>query len=160
MEDKEESQNFVCGSYTSLFKSTPLTGPIVDKKGNVLGKHSGIEHFTIGQRKGLRLANKEPLYVLGIKAGGNAVIVGEKDELYTGSQTVVDLNWIAIECLDNPMEVKARIRNAHQGYDAVISTQGHGKVVVEYKEPQIGVAPGQAIVFYDKDMVVGGGIVE
>lgn len=160
VEEKEESQNFVCGSYTSLFKTPPSAGSIMDKKGNVLGKHNGIEHFTIGQRKGLRLAGKEPLYVLAIKAEKNAVIVGEKEELYTGSQTIADLNWISIKCLDAPMEVKARIRNAHQGYDAVISPQENGKVLVEYKEPQIGAAPGQAIVFYDRDVVVGGGIVE
>jgi tRNA-specific 2-thiouridylase len=80
--------------------------------------------------------------------------------LYTNSQIVTGLNWIAIEALNSPMEVKARIRNAHYGYDAVISPQGHEKAVVGYKEPQMGAAPGQAIVFYDKDMVVGGGIVE
>jgi len=160
MESKDESQNFVCGSYASLFKSMPLAGPIVDKKGNVLGKHNGIEHFTIGQRKGLRLAFKEPLYVTGIEPETNAVKVGEKEELYTNSQTVTGLNWIAVESLNSPMEVKARIRNAHHGYDAVISPQGHEKVVVGYKEPQIGAAPGQAIVFYEQDVLVGGGIVE
>jgi tRNA-uridine 2-sulfurtransferase len=160
MEKKDESQNFVCGSYSSLFKSMPLAGPIVDKKGNVLGKHSGIEHFTIGQRKGLRLAFKEPLYVTGIEPRTNAVRVGEKEELYTNSQTITGLNWIAIEALYSPMEVKARIRNAHQGYYAVISPQENGRVLVAYKELQIGAAPGQAIVFYDKDVVLGGGIVE
>jgi tRNA-uridine 2-sulfurtransferase len=160
VENKEESQNFVCGSYTELFKSAPLAGPIVDKKGKVLGKHSGIEHFTIGQRKGLKLAFKEPLYVTGIEPGTNAVVVGEKKELYTSSQTVSGLNWILIEKLEGPMEVKARIRNAHHGYDAVVSPAGAGKVTIHYKEPQIGAAPGQAIVFYDKDVVVGGGTVE
>jgi len=160
VENKDESQNFVCGSYTSLFKSAPLAGPIVDRKGNVLGKHNGIEHFTIGQRKGLRLAFKEPLYVTGIEPGTNAVVVGEKEALYTSSQTVSGLNWISIETLDGPMDVKARIRNAHHGYDAVVSPAGQDKVTVDYKEPQIGAAPGQAIVFYDKDVVVGGGTVE
>ena len=108
----------------------------------------------------MRLAFKEPLYVTGIEPGTNAVRVGEKEELYTSSQTVVDPNWIAIEYLDTSREVKAKIRNAHQGYDAVISPQENGRVLVAYEEPQIGAAPGQAIVFYDKDVVVGGGIVE
>jgi tRNA-specific 2-thiouridylase len=160
VENKDESQNFVCGSYTSLFKSAPLAGPIVDKTGKVLGKHNGIEHFTIGQRKGLRLAFKEPLYVTDIEPGTNVVVVGEKEELYTSSQTVSALNWISIEKLNSTMEVKARIRNAHHGYEAVISPDGPEKVRVEYEEPQIGAAPGQAIVFYDKDVVMGGGTAE
>ena len=160
VEKKDESQNFVCGSYSSLFKMSTLPGPIIDQKGNVLGKHNGIEHFTIGQRKGLKLAFKEPLYVTRIGADKNEVVVGAKDDLLTGSQNVTDLNWIAIGALGRTMDVKARIRNAHSGYDAVISPGEDGKVKVSYNGPQIGAAPGQAIVFYDGDVVVGGGIVE
>ncbi|MBN1376426.1 MAG: tRNA 2-thiouridine(34) synthase MnmA [Dehalococcoidia bacterium] len=158
VESKGESQNFVCGGYRSLFKTSTLPGEIVDKQGNVLGKHNGIEHFTIGQRKGLRLAFKEPLYVTSIDAEKSRVMVGPKDELYTGWQIVGTLNWIAIEELTGPLEATARIRNAHKGYEAIISPEGEGRVKVSYKEPQIGAAPGQAIVFYDKDTVIGGGI--
>ncbi len=160
VEKKDESQNFVCGSYSSLFKMSTLPGPIKDQKGNVLGKHNGIEHFTIGQRKGLKLAFKEPLYVTRIEAEKNEVVVGAKDDLLTGSQVVAGLNWIAIGELAGPLEVTAKIRNAHHGYAAVLSPETGGRVKVAYREPQIGAAPGQAIVFYDGDVVVGGGIVE
>jgi len=160
LERKAESQNFVCGSYTSLFQSGLKPGIIVNKAGKELGKHNGIVHFTIGQRKGLRLSSVEPLYVTGIKAETGTVVVGEKEELYATTQIVSGLNWISIKRLNETMEVKARIRNAHQGYGAIISPNGESAVTVTYKEPQIGAAPGQAIVFYDKDVVVGGGIVE
>jgi tRNA-uridine 2-sulfurtransferase len=160
LDEKAESQNFVCGSYTSLFQSGLKPGIIVNKAGKELGKHNGIVNFTIGQRKGLRLSSAEPLYVTGIKAETGTVVVGMKEELYVKAQMISDLNWISIEYLDKPMEVKARIRNAHQGYDAIITPKGKSAVTVTYKEAQIGAAPGQAIVFYDKDVVVGGGITE
>jgi tRNA-uridine 2-sulfurtransferase len=157
VENKPESQNFVCGNYTNLFDAKSEKGPIIDNQGHVLGEHDGIVRYTIGQRKGLRLAAAEPLYVTDILPEKNAVVVGQKQELYVVSQTVSDLNWISIESLTGPMKVKARIRNAHHGYEATISPAGQG-VLVTYTEPQVGAAPGQAIVFYDGDVVVGGGI--
>lgn len=160
VQDRRESQNFVYGGYRSLFKTSAPPGEIVDKGGNVLGKHRGIEHFTIGQRRGLRLASKEPLYVTHIEAETGRVTVGPGDDLYTDWQLVGNLNWIAVDRLISPMEVTARIRNAHQGYAAIIETAENNRVKVLYKEPQIGAAPGQAIVFYDKDTVIGGGIAE
>jgi tRNA-uridine 2-sulfurtransferase len=158
VENKQESQNFVCGNYGTLFKEAPAPGPIIDGKGNVLGKHSGIVHYTIGQRKGLRLATAEPIYVTDILPENNAIVVGAKQELYVTSQSVSDLNWISIESLTGPMDVRARIRNAHHGYKATIRPAGSNSVIVTYNEPQAGAAPGQAIVFYDDDTVVGGGI--
>ena len=160
LEHKAESQNFVCGSYTSLFQAGLKPGVIVNKAGKELGKHNGIVHFTIGQRRGLRLSSAEPLYVTAIKAETDTVVVGMKEELYTTAQTVSGLNWISIESLTRPMEVKARIRSAHHGYAAVISPKDKSVVTVTYKEPQIGTAPGQAIVFYVGDTIIGGGIAE
>jgi tRNA-uridine 2-sulfurtransferase len=158
VEDKEESQNFVCGDYTSLFQSAPGPGPIIDGSGRVVGKHRGIVSYTIGQRKGLRLAVEAPLYVTDILPETNTVVVGQKDELFVSSQLVAEVNWIAVTSLDGPMKVRARIRNAHHGYEAVIAPAAEGLVAVSYDESQIGAAPGQAIVFYDGDVVVGGGI--
>ena len=160
VEHKQESQNFVCGSYTSLFEKQPEPGPVMDRQGNILGRHKGIVHYTIGQRKGLSVASKEPLFVTDIKPDLNAVIVGPRDDLFTGGQEVKELNWIAIESLEKTLEVKARIRSSHAGYDAVISPLDGGRVRVAYREPQIGAARGQAIVFYDGDMILGGGIAE
>jgi tRNA-specific 2-thiouridylase len=159
VEDKEESQNFVCGSYTSLFESPPGPGPVMDRQGRVLGKHRGIINYTLGQRRGLGLAGKEPLFVTDIKPGLNAVIVGGKEDLYRTEQVVSDLNWIAVDELKGPVEVKALIRSSHAGYDALISPLGEGRVKVAYKAPQVAAAGGQAIVFYNNDVVLGGGIV-
>ena len=128
VENKEESQNFVCGSYTSLFEKQPEPGPVMDKQGNILGRHKGIVHYTIGQRKGLAIASKEPLFVTDIKPELNAVIVGPRDDLYTAGQDVKELNWIAISRLKDSREVRARIRSSHAGYDAVISPLGGDRV--------------------------------
>jgi len=157
LEGREESQNFVCGSYTSLFREKPLPGPIVDQAGRVLGEHTGIVNYTIGQRKGLRIGTVEPLYVIDIKPESNTIVAGVKERLYTKDQNVTGLNWISVKTLERPMEVKARIRSSHSGYAAVISPLKDNEVSVQYMEQQIGAARGQAIVLYAGDTVVGGG---
>ena len=160
VQDKEESQNFVCGSYTSLFEQQPGPGPLMDRQGRVLGKHKGIINYTPGQRKGLGVAAGEPLFVVDIKPDLNAVIVGGKEDLCKSEQVVGDLNWIAISSLENRMDVKARIRSSHGGYAAAVSPLAGGRVKVTYPELQVAAARGQAIVFYDGDVLLGGGIVE
>jgi tRNA-specific 2-thiouridylase len=160
VENKAESQNFVCGSYVSLFEEQPVPGPLLDKYGNSLGTHKGIVNYTIGQRRGLRLSSKEPLYVTDIKPEMNAVIVGGKEELYKTGQAVANLNWISVDCLNMDLKAKARIRSSHAGYDATISPLDTDRVYVAYTEPQIAAARGQAVVFYQGDVVVGGGIAE
>ncbi len=160
VEHKQESQNFTCGSYTALFEEKPQPGPIMDRQGNTLGRHKGIVHYTIGQRKGLAIASRELLFITDIKPELNAVIVGLREDLYIAGQNVKELNWIAIPALKDRLQVRARIRSSHAGYDAVISPLDGGRVKVTYSEPQIGAARGQAIVFYDGDVVLGGGISE
>lgn len=157
LEGRQESQNFVCGSYTSIFSEKLIPGPITDEQGRVLGEHQGIVNYTIGQRKGLRIGTREPLYVIGIKPETNAVVVGARERLYIKGQDVSGLNWISAETLERPIEVKARIRSSHPGYDAVVSPVGNGSANVAYTQLQIGAAKGQAIVFYCGDTVVGGG---
>ena len=154
----QESQNFVCGSYASLFSEKPVPGPVIDENGRVLGEHTGIINYTVGQRKGLRIGAGEPLYVIDIKPESNTVVAGAKERLYTREQYVTGLNWISVKTLERPMEVKARIRSSHQGYDAVVSPSENNGVKVIYMDKQIGAARGQAIVFYAGDTVVGGGI--
>lgn len=160
VEGKVESQNFVCGSYTSLFEQQPGPGPLMDKQGTVLGMHKGIINYTLGQRKGLGVAAEKPLFVVDIKPDINAVIVGAKEDLCATEQVLGDLNWIAFPSLGAKMEVRARIRSSHSGYAALISPLENGRVKVTYTEPQIAAARGQAIVFYQDDVVLGGGIVE
>ena len=157
--DKPESQDFVAGGYASLL-GAGKPGPILDKDRNILGEHRGIQLYTIGQRKGLGISAREPLYVTNIDAAENAIIVGNRDELYRDGLTACGLNWIAIEGLDGPVKVRARIRNAHKEADAVVLPLGRDRVSVQFEEPQMAITPGQAVVFYDGDIVIGGGTIE
>ena len=135
-------------------------GKIVDKQGNVLGKHKGIIDYTIGQRKGLGISSANPLYVVDIDGQNNNVIVGGKQDVYASEFIVSDLNWMAFDKLAESLVLKARIRYLHHEAEAVISPTEGDKVNVKFTEPQMAVTPGQAAVFYDGDLVVGGGTIE
>jgi len=160
VDDKPESQNFIAGGYSSLVEAVAKPGPILNNRGNIVGEHRGISFYTIGQRKGLGISSKEPLYVTAIERERNAIIVGTKEEVYGDELIASELNWIAIEELKRPIEVKAKIRYLHKEAEAVVIPLDKDKVRVKFKEPQMAIAPGQAIVFYDGDMVVGGGTIE
>jgi len=160
VEARKESQDFAGGDYSALFNGKAVPGQVVDQRGNMLGMHKGIVYYTRGQRRGLAIASKEPLYVIDIMADTNSVVVGRVEDMYTEKQVVDDLNWIAIRSLNGPVEITARIRSAHKGYAAVVEPLEKGKALVAYKEPQVGASRGQSIVFYDGDTVVGGGIAE
>lgn len=132
-------------------------GDIVDKNGKVMGRHKGIPFYTIGQRRGLGVAHKEPLYVTGIDRPQNRIIVGTKKDVLKKSFMAGSLNWIAIDGIKEPLRVKARIRYNHKKQDATVTAEGSGMVRVEFDVPQEAPTPGQAVVFYDKDIVIGGG---
>jgi tRNA-specific 2-thiouridylase len=157
--DKLESQDFVAGGYSTLVEIAAQPGPMLDRQGNVLGQHQGIQFYTIGQRKGLGISAREPLYVTAIDQERNAVIVGTKDDLYGDELVASELNWIAIEHCDNQFEVRAKIRYRHQEAEAVVTPLDEDKIHVKFKEMQVAITPGQAIVFYDGDVVVGGGTI-
>ncbi len=157
--DKAESQDFIAGGYFSLVEATP-PGPIIDHGGNILGEHQGISSYTIGQRRGLGISAKEPLYVIGIDQENNAIIAGSKEELYQDELVASSVNWIAIDELRQPLEVKARIRCHHREAEAVVSPLSKDEVQVKFKQPQMAIAPGQTVVFYLEDVVVGGGTIE
>ena len=137
-------------------------GPIVNLKGEKLGEHKGIPYYTIGQRKGLGISLGRPQYVVDIDIQKNAVIIGDKEDLLTHEFIAEDVNWIAFDSLDNSIEVDAKIRyNAEPVPSKIIPLpEQEGKVKVEFKEPEEAVAPGQAVVFYDGEMVVGGGTIK
>jgi tRNA-specific 2-thiouridylase len=135
-------------------------GQIVDKQGKVLGKHNGIIDYTIGQRKGLGISAKEPLYVVDIDSRSNTVIVGGKQDVYASEFIATDLNWIAFERLTIPLTLKAKIRYLHLEADVIITPINNNEVDVKFSEPQTAITPGQAAVFYDCDFVVGGGTIE
>ena len=160
--DKVESQDFVAGGYHQLFNNARRLGPVLNTRGKVIGTHQGIEYYTIGQRKGLDIPSDIPLYVLAKDKKQNALIVGEKEEVMGTGLIAKNLNWLTLEDLTQPMDLKARIRFQHQDAEAVViplETE-HNKILVKFNEPQRAITPGQAVVFYDGDVVVGGGIIE
>jgi len=158
--DKPESQDFAAGSYASVLAMPRREGPILDRQGNVLGTHRGVHHYTIGQRKGLGLAAREALYVTAVDASSNTVVVGAKEDVYSDTLTCSSLNWIAVPSLSEPRHVTAKIRYNHREAEATITPAGADSVHVRFREPQMAIAPGQAVVFYDGNIVVGGGTID
>ena len=133
------------------------SGEIVSRDGTVLGRHHGIHQFTIGQRKGLGVAVGEPLYVIQTDTATNRVVVGRSEDLLKRVLIAGRLNWISIESLRSPIRVKAQIRNRHEAADATVTSAEDGNVEVCFDTPQRAITPGQAVVFYDNEVVVGGG---
>jgi len=135
-------------------------GPIVDTEGRVLGRHKGVLHFTIGQRRGMGVAASHPLYVLEIHTEDNKIVVGPSDKLYKKKVCVSQVNLIMIEKLISPLPVQAKIRYKHPEAKAVLIPLEKNQARLDFERPQRAVAPGQSAVFYDGDVVVGGGIIE
>jgi tRNA-specific 2-thiouridylase len=126
----------------------------------VLGVHKGIIHYTIGQRKGLGITSPVPLYVIAIREDEDAIVVGSKEDLGKTALIAHSVNFISIPELDRPMAVKAKIRYKAPEAPAMILPMQEGRVKVEFEHPQSAITPGQAVVFYDGDVVVGGGTIE
>jgi tRNA-specific 2-thiouridylase len=137
-----------------------IPGNFVDTKGNVLGRHKGLIYYTVGQRKGLGIAFGKPMYVVGLDIKNNNVVLGDDKEVFYDKLTAYDLNFISIDGLNESMKVKAKIRYSAKEADATIIPVENGKVRVEFEVPQRAITPGQSVVFYEDDIVVGGGIVE
>ncbi len=160
--DRPESQDFIAGGdYSSLFnKEEVREGQIVDEKGDILGKHRGIIHYTVGQRRGLGIASDRPLYVMKIDAENNRIVVSERENLFSEGLIATDLNLIAVDRLDGPYKVKAKIRLRHKEADATVFPHGNNKAKILFDDPQMSVTPGQSAVLYSEDTVFGGGIIE
>jgi tRNA-specific 2-thiouridylase len=132
-------------------------GELVSTSGKVLGTHAGVQHFTIGQRKGLGIAAPRPLYVLQIDSDARRVTVGEEEELWRDTFEARDINWIAWATLAEPVEALVKIRYRHEPAPARIEPSGPATVRVRFHAPQRAITPGQAAVFYRGDEVLGGG---
>jgi tRNA-specific 2-thiouridylase len=162
--DKEESME-ICfvpdNDYGAFLQKSGLVAPhrgeIVDRAGRVLGYHEGIEFYTIGQRRGLRLAASRPWYVVDLDPARNRVVVGEAADLACAEFRVERCNWIPWAAPPATLEVTAKIRYNHPGTPATVTPQPDGGARVQLHTPQRAVTPGQACVFYDGDTVVGGG---
>ncbi len=135
-------------------------GEMVTTDGRVIGEHTGIHNFTVGQRKGLGIATGSPLYVLQIKGDTRQVIVGKDEELYSRTLSTHRVNLISTAELREPMRVAVKIRHRHQPAPALIEATGPDQILVTFDDPQRAITPGQAAVFYDGDTVVGGGWIE
>ena len=133
------------------------SGDLVTTGGEVVGEHAGVQNFTVGQRKGLGVATGSPLYVLQIHGDTRQVVVGGDQELYSRSLRARDLNWISVETLAEPMRVQAKIRHRHEPAAATVEPTVDAQALVTFDLPQRAITPGQAVVFYDDDLVVGGG---
>ena len=138
----------------------PQAGRIVDVQGRPLGGHDGVHHFTVGQRKGLRLAVGVPLYVVAIDAEAGDVVVGPRHTLEQRQCLVREVNWVSGRVPEAPVRVWAQIRHRHPAAPATVLALGDGRAAVEFDEPQYAIAPGQAAVFYDGDEVLGGGWID
>ena len=157
--DKPDSQDFYSGDYNDLLQFPPKQGVIMHINGQVLGKHMGYWHYTIGQRKGLGIAYPEPLFVLDIDAHRNIVYVGTAQDTQKKDVFVTDLAWIAFDGTpDKPFKAFAKQRSAAQPAPVMAYPVAHGLRVV-YDEPQKSFTPGQSLVLYQNDVVLGGGII-
>jgi tRNA-specific 2-thiouridylase len=136
---------------------SPGEGDIVDSEGNILGRHGGFHQFTVGQRRGLGVAAGQRLYVLETDPLTNRVKVGTGEGLFKKRLEVDALNWIALDELKAPLRVSAKIRNRHQAAPGLLQPTGRNEALMEFDEPQRAITPGQAAVFYQDDLVIGGG---
>lgn len=168
--DKPDSQEicFVHGDYRDFLKSyrpeLDKPGEIVDLSGKVVGRHTGLAFYTIGQRKGLGALGPMPMFVVALDQEKNQVIVGESSQVMGSALLAGHMNWIAIPALQGSMRVMAKIRYSFPPAWAIIkaapASEGTaGLVKVEFEQPQRAITPGQAVVFYDEDKVVGGGTI-
>jgi tRNA-specific 2-thiouridylase len=144
----------------SRMPAKPHPGPILDTEGRVLGKHEGIIHFTIGQRRGMGISAPRPLYVLSIDPGTNSIVVGSNDQLFKKALIASQVSWISGQRIDRPLQAKAKIRYRHPESEAEVIPLEGDRVEVRFEKPQRAITPGQAVVFYSGDRVLGGGIID
>jgi tRNA-specific 2-thiouridylase len=135
-------------------------GNFVSVDGQILGRHKGITHYTVGQRKGLNLSMGRPVFVVAIRPETNEVVIGDSQDVFTDRLVCSNLNYMSVPEFEDDMRVLAKIRYNHRGTMAHVRKIGPGRAEVLFEEPVRAVTPGQAVVFYDGDYVAGGGTIE
>ena len=135
-------------------------GPIIDTAGRVLGRHRGIARFTVGQRRGMGIAAPYPLYVIEVRPADKTVVVGPGELLFSSSLTASGVNWVPRRRPLSAVSVRARIRHKHPEAEAELMLLEAGRARVDFSRPQRAVTPGQSVVFYDGELVLGGGVIE
>ncbi len=159
--DKEDSQDFYCGDYNDLLNFPNKPGEMVTLDGKVIGRHEGIWNYTIGKRKGLGLSGfAEPMYVVGINAEKNQVIIGPKAALYHDELIAQNVSWIAGASPAQEFDCEIKIRNLHLPAKAHVRVLENGRIHAKFDEPQLSITAGQSAVMYQGDVVLGGGMIE
>lgn len=159
--DKQDSQDFYCGDYNELLNFPNKPGDLVMQDGTVIGRHAGIWGYTIGKRKGLGISGfKEPMYVVGIDAPNNRVIIGPKAALYSGTLHATNVSWTRGHAPAEAFEARIKIRNLYRAAAARVQVSADGKTLqAHFQEPQLSITAGQSAVLYDEDVVLGGGVI-
>ncbi len=163
--DKPESQDLCLveahGSMQTFLDQyiSPKKGEIVDQSGRVMGHHEGVHHYTIGQRKGLGIAHSEPLYVIELDARHNRVVVGDRTAAQTAECTVQRVNWVSIPPPNTPIAATAQVRYRSAAVPVTVIPQPGDRVKLVFAEPEFSITPGQAAVWYNEDILLGGGII-
>lgn len=160
--EKPESQDFIAGGYHLLFDNPDKPGPILNTQGEILGQHKGLIYYAVGQRRGIGVSSENPYYVIAKDAQKNAIIIGSKEELLGTGLIAKEISWVNFEKLEKPISVGARIRYLSKEVMANVTPleDSTDRVQVTFVEPQEAISPGQVIVFYQDDLVLGGGIIE
>ena len=157
--DKPDSQDFYSGDINDILQNEPQIGNFVTQDGRILGQHQGIWNYTVGQRRGMGIAAERPLYVLGFNKDKNEVIVGFEEECERSGLIADNLCWSAIEGIDTPIECEAKIRSSQQPVAVKITPFENKQIQVDFFTKQKAIAPGQSVVLYKDDIILGGGII-
>jgi tRNA-specific 2-thiouridylase len=157
---KAESQNFIeCDNYFNLLPPGK-PGQIIDTEKNILGSHNGISHYTIGQRKNLKIGGlKEPYYVLKIDAKKNSIIVGPREFAFSSQAKVNKINWVVQPESIKGKKIKTKVRYGAASAECTLRQTGPKEAILRFAKPVFAITPGQSAVFYDRDVVIGGGVI-
>lgn len=157
--DKPDSQDFYTGDINDILQKEPEPGNFVDKDGKILGKHSGIWNYTIGQRRGMGISAERPLYVIGINPERREVVLGYDSDTLRASLFCENLSWLSVSGIEKPRRVTVKIRSSQTPVGALLTMVDKDKAEIRFDDLQKAVAPGQSAVFYDEDTILGGGII-
>ena len=157
--NKKDSQDFYSGDINDILKQSPKVGNFITSDGKILGQHKGIWNYTIGQRKGMGLAAERPLYVIDIRPQTNEIVVGFEEESACHGLIADGINWVSSPEITDEVCVQAKVRSAQEPFDVRVKPLENGRYQVDFNEPQKAVAIGQSVVFYEKNIVLGGGFI-
>ena len=158
--DKKDSQDFYSGVINDILHMPPEKGNFVTRDGKILGRHEGIWNYTVGQRRGMGLSAEKPLYVLEIRRETNEVVVGFEEEGGCKGLTAEGISWLSVPKITEEMDLTVKVRSAQDPFKAHIIPQADESLRIDFFTPQKAVAPGQSVVLYDGDMVLGGGFIK